>query len=215
MKEKLQNTRRSYEQGLLSFEDMAANPLQQFTRWYADYEKAQGDDPNACLLSTADNQGRVTARVILLKGVDRGGFEFYTNYRSQKGRQLSENPQAALTFYWPQQERQIRIEGWVERLPEEESDGYFKSRPRGSQLGAWVSPQSEAIESRRVLDQRLKAVQAQYGEMEVVPRPPHWGGYRLNPLLMEFWQGRPGRLHDRMVYEQRTDKSWVLNRLAP
>jgi pyridoxamine 5'-phosphate oxidase len=215
MKEKLQNTRRSYEQGLLSFEDMAANPLQQFTRWYADYEKAQGDDPNACLLSTADNQGRVTARVILLKGVDRGGFEFYTNYRSQKGRQLSENPQAALTFYWPQQERQIRIEGWVERLPEEESDGYFKSRPRGSQLGAWVSPQSEAIESRRVLDQRLKAVQAQYGAMEVVPRPPHWGGYRLNPLLIEFWQGRPSRLHDRMVYEQRTDKSWGLNRLAP
>ena len=215
MKEKLQNTRRSYERGQLDYEHIAADPLQQFARWYNDYEQAQADDPNACLLSTADAQGRVTARVILLKGIDQGAFEFYTNYRSEKGRQLAENPQAALTFYWPEQERQIRIEGLVEKLSPAESDRYFASRPRGSQLGAWVSPQSEAIQSRQVLDQRLKAVKAQYGEKELVPRPPHWGGYRLKPRRLEFWQGRPSRLHDRMVYEQRADKSWEVDRLAP
>lgn len=215
MKEKLQNSRRSYEKGQLEYEAMAADPLRQFALWYEAYEKAQADDPNACLLSTADAQGRVTARVILLKGVDQGGFEFYTNYRSEKGRQLAENPQAALTFYWPEQERQIRIEGRVSLLTTQESDRYFARRPRGSQLGAWVSPQSEPIESRKVLDQRLKAVQAQYGDKEPIPRPLHWGGYRLLPERMEFWQGRPSRLHDRLVYARKKGGGWELERLAP
>lgn len=212
MKEKLQQTRQSYEQGALEAQDMSSEPLVQFQRWYEDYEKIQGRDPNACLLATADREGRVTCRVLLLKGLDAEGMEFYTNYESEKGQQLAVNPQAALTFFWPEQERQVRVEGTVEMLPSAESDAYFQSRPRGSQLGAWTSPQSERLDSRKELEKRAQEAAEKFpGE---IPRPPHWGGYRLIPRRVEFWQGRPSRLHDRLCYE-RSGGEWELFRMAP
>lgn len=212
MKEKLQQTRQSYEQGALDAQDMSGDPLVQFQRWYEDYEKSQERDPNACLLATADREGRVTCRVLLLKGLDGGGMEFYTNYESEKAQQLEDNPQAALTFFWPELERQVRVEGSVEKLSASESDAYFYSRPRGSQLGAWTSPQSERIASREELEKRAQEVENQFPHE--VPRPQHWGGYRLKPRRVEFWQGRPSRLHDRLCY-QRSGEEWELFRLAP
>lgn len=212
MKEKLQDTRQSYEKGALDAQDMSSDPMIQFQRWYEDYEKIQERDPNACLLATADKEGRVTCRVLLLKGLDAGGMEFYTNYESEKGQQLAENPQAALTFFWPELERQVRVEGLVEKLRASQSDAYFQSRPRGSQLGAWTSPQSEVISDRSELEKRAQEVEERYPEE--IPRPPHWGGYCLMPRRMEFWQGRPSRLHDRICY-QRKGKEWEIFRMAP
>ena len=212
MKEELQNLRENYTQGNLNEQEVAPNPLDQFKTWFNQYKEAEPKDANAVVLATADAKGVVSSRVLLLKGVDKGGFEFYTNYNSHKGEQLAQNPQASLTFYWPELERQVRVEGAVEKMTDEESDAYFQSRPYASKIGAWTSPQSEEINSRAELEQREKQFKDKYPTE--VPKPPHWGGYRLTPLKVEFWQGRPSRLHDRVLYQKKGEQ-WITTRLAP
>jgi len=172
-------------------------------------------EPNACTLATAGADARPSARVVLLKGFDAEGFSFFTNYDSRKGRELADNPQAAIVFWWPELERQVRIEGSVTPLSDGESEAYFRERPRGSQLGAWASAQSSEISSRSDLEDRLRQIDAEYAGRDV-PRPPRWGGYRLAPVAMEFWQGRPDRLHDRLAYQRAGgDATWHRRRLAP
>ena len=190
------------------------DPLKQFQIWFAEARDAALPLPEAMTLATATKHGRPSARLVLLKEVDERGFVFYTNYDSQKARELEENSQAALVFYWPQLERQVRIEGGVTRVSATESDEYFQTRPRESQIGALASPQSEVISGRDVLLQRFDELEEIYRDREI-ERPDHWGGYRLQPERIEFWKGRPGRLHDRLLYEQQADGSWQITRLAP
>jgi pyridoxamine 5'-phosphate oxidase len=206
--------RQEYTHQGLSEADVDPNPLRQFQRWFEQALSAQLLEPNAMTLATATQAGKPSARVVLLKGFDERGFVFYTNYESQKGQELAQNPWAALVFWWTGLERQVRIEGQVEKVSAQESDHYFHSRPPGSRLGAWVSDQSRVIESREVLEHRLEALKTQYQSQEI-PRPPHWGGYRVIPTSIEFWQGRPNRLHDRLHYGQRQDGSWQIERLSP
>jgi pyridoxamine 5'-phosphate oxidase len=193
--------------------DLALDPIEQFHRWFSAAIKAAIHDANSMTLATCvgDNP---SARVVLLKHFDERGFVFFTNYESDKGRQLKKNPNAALLLYWMEVERQIRIEGKVEKTSREESEEYFHSRPIGAQLGAWASHQSEVIDARRVLDARLEEMKQRFAE-GMVPLPPHWGGYRLKPDRMEFWQGRPDRLHDRFRYTRQANGSWTIDRLAP
>ncbi len=188
--------------------------VKQFQRWFDEARGAVPLLPEAMTLATATPDGKPSARLILLKQVDAQGFVFYTNFRSSKARELESNPFASLVFYWPQLERQVRVEGTVTRTSAAEADEYFRSRPRDSQIGALASPQSEAISSRDVLEQRFAELEAEYRDREV-ERPEHWGGYRLKPERIEFWQGRPGRLHDRLLYELQPDGSWRIKRLAP
>jgi pyridoxamine 5'-phosphate oxidase len=169
---------------------------------------------NAMTLATADRQGRPSARVVLLKGLDDRGFIFYTNYNSRKGRELEENPEAALVFYWPEQERQVCVAGQVTKLPVTESETYFRSRPRGSQIGAWASDQSTVVRDRDELEHKWDQIEKLYPGADV-PCPKHWGGYVLAPTRLEFWQGRPNRLHDRFRYSRQSDKSWLIERLSP
>ncbi|HEY8225689.1 MAG TPA: pyridoxamine 5'-phosphate oxidase [Pyrinomonadaceae bacterium] len=189
------------------------NPVTQFRRWFDDAIASGMKLPEAMTLATATRNGKPSARVVLLKGVDDDGFVFYTNYRSAKARDLDTNPQAALVFYWPQFDRQVRVEGTVERTSAEESRAYFATRPRESQIGAWASPQSEVISGRDVLETRAGELEQLYCDREV-DCPEHWGGYRLRPERVEFWKGRLGRLHDRIVYERKGD-GWKISRLAP
>ncbi|MCU0491855.1 MAG: pyridoxamine 5'-phosphate oxidase [Chloroflexaceae bacterium] len=198
--------------GLYEF-DLHPSPFMQFHAWF---EQARGGmaEPNAMTLATATADGRPSARTVLLKGYDEHGFVLYTNYESRKGMELQQNPWAALLFYWPHLERQVRIEGRVGQVEAAESDAYFQSRPAGSRLGAWASPQSQVIASREVLEQNLEQLTARYGD-ENISRPPHWGGYRVSPLRFEFWQGRPNRLHDRLCYVLNSDGTWRIERLAP
>jgi pyridoxamine 5'-phosphate oxidase len=190
------------------------DPINLFRNWF-DAAIASGSRlPESTTLATATPKGKPSARVVLLKQVDADGFVFYTNYRSAKAKELDENPHAALVFYWVGLDRQVRVEGRVARVSAAESDEYFKTRPRESQLGALASPQSEVIESREVLEERLSALEKEYRDREV-PRPSHWGGYRLKPARIEFWENRPGRLHDRIVYDLQADGSWTVKRLAP
>jgi pyridoxamine 5'-phosphate oxidase len=198
--------------GLLE-KDLAKDPFRQFDRWFQEALAAKLMEPNACVLATAGRDARPTARVMLLKGVDGRGFTFFTNHDSRKGRALDANPQAALVFPWFPMERQVLVEGPVTRVSREEAAAYFHSRPRGSQLGAWASPQSTAVASRDVLEESFKAIEKKYAGQEV-PLPPHWGGYRLAPETVEFWQGRASRLHDRLRYRREND-GWVVERLAP
>jgi len=167
------------------------------------------------VLATVDAAGKPSARVVLLKDVSASGFTFFTNYNSRKGRELAQHPYAAITFFWPALERQVRIEGKVVKVAPEISDSYFHSRPKGSQIGAWASPQSSEIESREVLEENDRELTAKFKSADVIPRPGHWGGYQLQPERLEFWQGRPNRLHDRLVYEQSEGKGWQIKRLAP
>jgi pyridoxamine 5'-phosphate oxidase len=190
------------------------DPLKLFQRWL-DEARALGIHlAEAMTLATSTTSGKPSARLVLLKQADERGFVFFTNYQSMKARELDANPQAALVFYWPQLERQVRVEGKVERVSADESDAYFKTRPRESQIGALASPQSEVVASREVLQQRVDELEKLYEGREV-DRPAHWGGYRLQPERIEFWKGRPGRLHDRISYERQRDESWAISRLAP
>jgi pyridoxamine 5'-phosphate oxidase len=205
--------RNEYTRAGLAEADASADPTAQFRIWFEQALAANLHEPNAMTLATATPDGKPSARVVLLKGHDERGFVFYTNYEGRKGREMERNPNAALVFYWGELERQVRIEGRVGRVPESESDAYFASRPRGSRLGAWASEQSRPAEGRDALESRLRELEREY-EGRRVPRPPFWGGYRVEPEAIEFWQGRENRLHDRLVY-RRGDGGWKMQRLQP
>jgi pyridoxamine 5'-phosphate oxidase len=205
--------RKEYTRAGLAESDANPDPIAQFRRWFDDALAAGLREPNAMTLATATPDGRPSARVVLLKGFDERGFVFYTNYEGRKGEELEENPYCALVFYWAELERQVRVEGRVSRVPKRESDEYFGSRPRGSRLGAWASEQSRPVGGREVLEERLRVLEAEY-EAREVPRPPFWGGYRVEPEVIEFWQGRENRLHDRLVY-RRSGGGWGRERLQP
>lgn len=204
--------RTSYDKHTLLESAVASDPLTQFSAWFDDALKGGDNEPNAMTLATADAQGRPSARIVLLKGVDANGLVFFTNYQSRKGQELAANPHASLLFFWPKLERQVRIEGRIEQVSAQESDDYFNVRPLGSRIGAWASPQSRPID-RQALENRWQTFSQELGEHP--PRPEHWGGYRLLPEHIEFWQGRPSRLHDRLVYQKDESGNWQLTRLAP
>lgn len=195
--------------------DLDADPFVQFRRWYGEALAADPKDANAMTLATASPDGAPSARVVLLKDADDRGLVFFTNYESRKGRELAGNPRAALAFYWPRLERQVRVEGRVERVTREESEAYFRTRPRDSRLGAWASRQSAVIPGREPLEARMAELAAEYGEGLDIPCPPWWGGYRVVPTLFEFWIGRPSRLHDRYRYTPAPGGGWTVARLAP
>lgn len=205
--------RKSYEKAELSESASDANPLKQFERWLNEAISGEVPEPNAMTLATVGSNLRPSTRVVLIKGFDERGIVWYTNYSSQKGRELAGNPFAALQFHWVEMERVVRIEGTVEKVSDAESDEYFHSRPLDSRIGAWASPQSEVIESRTVLVTNAAKYGAQF--MLMPPRPPHWGGYRLKPDNWQFWQGRKSRLHDRLRYTLQDDGAWLRERLAP
>ena len=211
----LHNVRQEYHSEGLEIHDMDANPISQFHNWFQDVLKADIADPNAMALSTCTLDGRPSCRVVLLKDYTEEGFTFFTNFESKKGREMADNPFVSLNFFWKELHRQIRIEGQVEKLPEEDSRTYFQSRPRGSQIGAWASPQSGFIENRDALDKKVDDVQKRFEGQDVLPLPPFWGGYLVVPDAIEFWQGQPSRLHDRFLYERQGDGGWEISRLAP
>ncbi|NWN82899.1 MAG: pyridoxamine 5'-phosphate oxidase [Halomonas sp.] len=213
MTRKIADIRRDYEGGQLDEPQATDEPMPLFEEWLTLALESEGLDGNAMTLATVDSQGRPHARVVLLKGVDEQGLIFYTNYHSHKGSELSNVPHAALTFWWPSLSRQVRIEGRVERVSEQESNDYFASRPRPSQLGAWIATQSVVIPDRTWIEERQTRFERAY-EGQEIPRPVHWGGYRVIPEMIEFWQGQPSRLHDRIRYEHRDD-GWHHFRLAP
>ena len=215
MQKDLGDYRKSYEKSALLEESISDNPMQLFQTWFYEVEKADGiDEPNAMTVSTIGLDGFPKSRVVLLKKYTHEGFIFYTNYNSEKGKAIAENPNVCISFFWPNLERQVIIKGSAEKLAENLSDGYFESRPEGSKLGALVSKQSSVIPSREVLEEELKKLEEEYRDKEI-ERPDHWGGYIVKPISIEFWQGRPNRLHDRIRYRLDTNFDWVRERLAP
>jgi pyridoxamine 5'-phosphate oxidase len=206
--------RQEYSNQVLLEKDVAADPLEQFERWWQQALESKITEPNAMTLATASADGFPSARIVLLKGFNSEGFVFFTNYKSYKAVQLDENPKASLIFFWKELERQIRIVGFVSKITSLESDEYFASRPEGSRIGAWISPQSQVIAGRDWLDeQHDKLVEKMRGTQ--IKRPPHWGGYNVKPVIIEFWQGRPSRLHDRIQYSIQEGSNWKIERLAP
>jgi pyridoxamine 5'-phosphate oxidase len=214
MAQSVADLRREYVMAGLSEADADTDPIRQFACWFQQALAAGVLEPNAMTLATCTPDGRPSARIVLLKGYDERGFAFFTNYASRKGHELATNPEAALVFFWPEIERQVRIEGTTTLASADESDAYFASRPRDSQLGAWASDQSEVLGSREELEQRFRLMEGRFAGGPV-PRPPHWAGFRVKPVRVEFWQGRPGRLHDRLCYTRQADHSWKRERLAP
>ena len=205
--------RLSYNQNELLEENVLPNPFQQFEKWFEEALSAQILEPNAMHLATVSG-GKPHGRIVLLKGFDERGFTFFSNYTSNKGQEIAENEYIALTFFWGDLERQIRIEGRIEKVSSQESDDYHNVRPRGSQIGAWVSNQSKVIDGRKPLEDSLLAYEKRFENVELIPRPPHWGGYRVIPNSIEFWQGRPNRLHDRILYSK-SKNDWKIERLSP
>jgi pyridoxamine 5'-phosphate oxidase len=206
--------RKEYSLSVLDEKSILPSPFGQFEKWFNEALSANVLEPNAMNLATISANNRPSSRIVLLKGFNADGFSFYTNYQSSKGKELDETPFCALNFFWPELERQVRIEGAVERVSNDQSDDYFKSRPRESQIGAWASPQSSVILSRELLEERYKSIEKKFDGKESITRPQQWGGYRVKPFLVEFWQGRPSRLHDRMQYTL-LDGKWKVSRLAP
>jgi pyridoxamine 5'-phosphate oxidase len=211
---KISDLRKEYMRESLNEDDVERDPFQQFGKWWSEVLGSGVEEANAMTLATSSREGEPSARIVLLKGYDQNGFLFFTNYESRKGMELQANPQAALLFFWPALERQVRIEGICEKVSEQESDDYFHSRPEGSRIGAWASPQSRVIKGRSVLDDLLKGVEVGF-EGKQIPRPAHWGGFIVVPRMIEFWQGRPNRLHDRIRYTKVESGSWEIDRLAP
>lgn len=210
----LSDIRKEYLKASLDVLTIFQDPIKQFEKWFHEALEAEVLEPNAMNLATIKDDNRPSSRIVLLKGIERNMFLFYTNYQSLKGRELEQNPACALTFFWPELERQIRIEGIAERVDEKKSEEYFQSRPRGSQVGAWTSPQSSVIESRIILEERAKQIEKKFEGVEKLPKPNQWGGYQVDPGVIEFWQGRPNRLHDRIQFSK-IDNAWEIHRLAP
>lgn len=214
MNKSIADIRTDYKQQSLNESDVALNPFAQFDKWWTDAVNAELTEANAMSLATVGSNGCPSVRIVLLKSYDTNGFVFFTNYQSDKAQQIAQNPFAAVCFFWKELERQVRIEGSIEKTSAAESDEYFYSRPLGSRIGAWASPQSRPIAGRTILEENVKALEAQYNGQEPA-RPPHWGGYIVKPQSIEFWQGRPSRLHDRIKYTRQPDDSWKIERLAP
>ncbi|MES2267116.1 MAG: pyridoxamine 5'-phosphate oxidase [Bacteroidota bacterium] len=210
----IENLRQDYAAASLNETDVNADPIRQFDKWFNEAINAKVHEPNAMTLATATLDGRPSARIVLLKGFSDDGFKFYTNYLSRKGKEIAKNPLGTLVFFWGDMERQIRIEGTIEKLDKHYSEKYFHSRPKSSQIGAAASPQSQEIDSRDMLEQKMAELEVQYADSEV-PKPSYWGGYALKPRYIEFWQGRGSRLHDRIVYKKIDNKNWKIVRLAP
>ncbi len=210
----MKDLRTEYRKSTLDSQSVDRDPIVQFDRWFTEAVKATIAEPNAMNLATISEDGRPSSRIVLLKGIAGGKFMFYTNYQSQKGKELEKNPTCALNFFWPDLERQIRIEGVAQRLDATTSENYFQSRPRASQVSAWASPQSSLIRDRSILEERVKEIEKRFEGKDVLPKPHQWGGYGVEPFEIEFWQGRLNRLHDRIVYT-RIEGEWRINRLAP
>jgi len=206
--------RKDYSKKMLQETDVNANAIEQFKTWWDEALESDIDEVNAMTLATATAQGKPSARIVLLKGFDQNGFIFFTNYHSHKAIQMEENPFVSLVFFWKELERQVRIEGTIRKIPADDSDVYFHSRPVESRVGAWASPQSKVIASRKVIEENVIELQKSFAGKEI-DRPPHWGGYIVNPLLIEFWQGRSSRLHDRLQYTLTEEGQWMIERLAP
>ena len=208
--------RQEYSAEPFDISDVAEDPIQQFARWFKEATEAELVEPNATILATVGEHGKPAARVLLLKGFDKNGFVFFTNYNSRKGKELKHTPFAAMVFNWLELQRQVRIEGSVVKISPDDSTRYFQSRPRGSQIGAWASPQSKVIDNRSTLEDTVEQLEQQYQNQGSLPRPEHWGGYLIKPTLVEFWQGRASRLHDRVQYTRKDGNSaWTIERLAP
>lgn len=212
--DKIAALREDYQKSTLLIEEVSEDPIQQFSVWFNEALNSKELEPNAMTLATANKSGIPSARIVLLKGVHDGKFTFYTNYNSKKSQDLIENPHAALVFNWLSMQRQIRIQGSVQKMDRSESEAYFQSRPKGSQIGAWSSPQSQVIEDRAILENKKADLELEYQNKEILPCPPHWGGFLIEPTVIEFWQGRSSRLHDRICYTKQGD-DWKIERLAP
>ena len=210
----LESIRKNYRLQSLFEKDVDADPLKQFETWWGQALQSGIEEPNAMTVATSSASGKPSARIMLLKAIKNNGFVFFSNYQSRKGKQIDDNPFVSLVFFWKELERQVRIEGEVKKISEQESDEYFSKRPLESRIGAWSSPQSEVIKSRDVLEENVSEYTNKFGSQNI-PRPPHWGGYIVNPILIEFWQGRPGRLHDRLQYTISQSTTWKIERLAP
>ena len=207
--------RNEYGKSSLNEKDLPLEPVELFERWLMEAFEADLPEPTAMTLATSNKEGKISSRIVLLKGFDINGFQFYTNYRSQKGKELEENPYAAMSFFWPELERQVRIQGPVKKIPSRDSDLYHSARPRNNPLGAWASVQSAPVPDRETLESQFEAVKKAYKDHDIIPRPPMWGGYRLTPENIEFWQGRENRLHDRIEYQRDGSGKWCRQRLNP